>query len=246
MKLLDLIIHFGFSKTDSVGRYREFLNVMVSLDASGSGIMGRLRLSGRRIGMSSEPILMRLRDDPHSAWAVYVGDGFTVQGVISGDHYNQTTYVGSIDAYRDWDAWVSSSLRLAEEIVGRLNDEFRSWYRIGYITLFMFSARIREHDLDEARGILDRHGGVFREFVADPRGNFIIRRVDGYVVVEHRDPRDNSLISSNRFTSLREAYDYFKNRPIFTNYSHALYLGKELTRAFLTRNYVQDEEDHGE
>lgn len=85
-----------------------------------------------------------------------------------------------------------------------------------------------------------RNANVFSEFVEDPRGNFLVMREGESVVVEHRLPITNSLHRRFSFKSLEEAYNTLKNSNHFTNYSHAMYLGKELARAFLLRNYEQD------
>lgn len=239
VKLLDLVMNFGFDKPDGDG-LREFLNIMVSLKVS-KELLSRLRLT-EWISIDHEPILRIIRSDPHSPWAMYRGDGFMVQGMISGDHYNQTIYINRLDIYREWSLWVYSSLRLAERIIQSLNAEFNSWYELGHLVFIAFSGVIRRRDLEEARAIVNRNSGVFREFVQDPRGNFIVMRDGDRVIVEHREPRSNVLISRVAFMSLGEAYSYFKNKQLFSECSHALYLGKELARAFMIKDYVQDEE----
>ncbi len=164
-----------------------------------------------------------------------------VQGVISGDYYNQVVYLRSVDVLNDWCRQLYRWWSLAKRIVETLNREFNAWYSVGSIAVIPFSARIYVKDLGRAEEFVKRNANVFSEFVEDPRGgNFLVMREGESVIVEHRLPITNSLHRRFSFNTLEEAYSTLKNSNHFTIYSHAMYLGKELARAFLLRDYEQD------
>ena len=241
VKLVDLVLNYGFDKGD----YREFIAPMVVIDSVGKPHpFGRLSEAGLR-GLAlpadvGKAIINELRVNPYSMGAVYHGSDYLVQGVISGDYYNQVVYLRSVDVLNDWCRQLYRWWSLAKSVVNALNKEFNAWYSVGSMAIIPFSARIYAKDLGRAEDFVRRNAGVFREFVEDPRGNFLVMREGESVIVEHRLPVTNLLHRRFSFNSLEEAYNALKNSNYFTNYSHAMYLGKELARAFLLRDYEQD------
>ncbi|WP_446752366.1 DUF4346 domain-containing protein [Vulcanisaeta sp. JCM 16161] len=241
VKLVDLVLNYGFDKGD----YRELLSPFVVIDSTGKPHPFR-RLSEAGLRGFEPPaelvnaIINELRINPYSVGAVYYGGDYLVQGVISGDYYNQLVYLRSVDVLNDWCRQLYRWWSLAKRVVEALNGEFNAWYSVGSIALIPFSARIYARDISRAEEFVKRNSGVFMEFVEDPRGNFLVMREGDSVVVEHRLPITNALHRRFSFKSLEEAYNVLKNSNHFTNYSHAMYLGKELARAFLLRDYEQD------
>ncbi|WP_054841704.1 hypothetical protein [Vulcanisaeta distributa] len=242
VKLVDLVLNYGFDKGD----YRELITPLVVIDSMGKPHpFRRLNEAGLRGGFEPpaevvDAMVRELRINPYSINAVYYGSDYLVQGVISGDYYNQVVYLRSVDVLNDWCRQLYRWWSLARRIVETLNSEFNAWYSVGSIAVMPFSARIYAKDLSRAEEFVRRNANVFSEFVEDPRGNFLVMREGESVVVEHRLPITNSLHRRFSFKSLEEAYNTLKNSNHFTNYSHAMYLGKELARAFLLRNYEQD------
>ncbi|MGC8607915.1 MAG: DUF4346 domain-containing protein [Vulcanisaeta sp.] len=241
VKLVDLVLNYGFDKGD----YRELITPLVVIDSMGKPHPFR-RLS--EVGLRGfEPpaelvntLINELRINPYSMGAVYYGGDYLVQGVISSDYYNQLIYLRSVDVLNDWCRQLYRWWSLAKRVVETLNREFNAWYSVGSMALVPFSARIYAKDLDRAEEFVRRNSSVFSEFVEDPRGNFLVMREGDSVVVEHRLPITNALHRRFSFRSLEEAYNALKNSNHFTNYAHAMYLGKELARAFLLRDYEQD------
>ena len=241
VKLVDLVLNYGFDKDD----YRELISPLVVIDSMGKPHpFRRLSEPGPR---GFEPpidavntIIKELRGNPYSTAATYYGGDYLVQGVISGDYYNQLVYLSSVDAFNDWCRQLYKWWSLAKRIVETLNREFNAWYSVGSMVILPFSSRIYTKDLDRAKEFVKRNAGVFNEFIDDPRGNFLITKEGNSVIVEHRLPITNLLHRRYSFNSLEEAYNALKNSNHFTNYSHAMYLGKELARAFLQRDYEQD------
>ncbi|WP_054856689.1 hypothetical protein [Vulcanisaeta sp. JCM 16159] len=241
VKLVDLVLNYGFDKGD----YRELITPLVVIDSMGKPHPFR-RLSDAGLKGFEPPaevveaMVRELRINPYSINAVYYGGDYLVQGVISGDYYNQVVYLRSVDVLNDWCRQLYRWWSLARRIVEALNSEFNAWYSVGSIAVMPFSARIYAKDLSRAEEFVRRNANVFSEFVEDPRGNFLVMREGESVIVEHRLPITNSLHRRFSFKSLEEAYNTLKNSNHFTNYSHAMYLGKELARVFLLRNYEQD------
>ncbi len=243
VKLVDLVLNYGFDKGD----YRELITPLVVIDSVGKPHPFR-RLSEAGLKGFEPPVevvdamIRELRVNPYSMNATYYGGDYLVQGVISGDYYNQVVYLKSVDVLNDWCRQLYRWWSLAKRIVETLNGgEFNAWYSVGSIAVIPFSARIYVKDLGRAEEFVMRNTNVFSEFVEDPRGgNFLVMREGESVVVEHRLPITNSLHRRFSFNSLEEAYNVLKNSNHFTNYSHAMYLGKELARAFLLRDYEQD------
>jgi thymidylate synthase len=215
---------------DSVGRPHPFRR----LNENG---LHAFENSSRTVG---DRLLSELRKNPHSLNAVVFGDDYVVQSVMSGDYYNQLVYLRSVDVLNDWCRNLYRWWSLARYVVDKLNKEFDAWYSVGYIGLMPFSAWIRHSDLDRAGKFVRRNIAIFREFVEDPRGNFVVTREGDGVVLEHRLPVTHDLHAKLFFKSINEAYEYLKNSNFFTTYAHAMYLGKEITRAFLLSNYEQD------
>ncbi|MGC8542471.1 MAG: DUF4346 domain-containing protein [Vulcanisaeta sp.] len=247
VKVVDLVLNYGFDKVGADGNgYREFLMPLIIIDSIGKAHPFR-RLNENALrsfsSMSTgirDDILNELRSNPHTLNAVVFGDDFMVQGVVSGDYYNQFIYLRSVDVLNDWCRNIYRWWSLARDVVNELNKEFNAWYSVGYLGILPFSARISRDELGKAEDFVRRNSSVFYEFVEDPRGNFLVMREGDSVVVEHRLPITNALHRRFSFRSLEEAYNALKNSNYFTNYSHAMYLGKELARAFLLRDYEQD------
>ncbi|MCG2892039.1 MAG: thymidylate synthase [Vulcanisaeta sp.] len=247
VRVVDLVLNYGFDKVVGDGAsIREFLMPLVVIDSIGRPHpFRRLNENGLRAFSDvnraiGDKIINELRGNPYSLNAVVIEGDYVVQGILSGDYYNQFVYLRSVDVLNDWCRNVYRWWSLAKYVVDELNREFNAWYSVGYVGILPFTAWIRGDDLRRAEEFVRRNASVFREFVEDPRGSFVIRREGDGVIIEHRLPMTHDLHRRLTFKSLNEAYEYFKNSNYFTTYAHALYLGKEVARAFLLSNYEQD------
>ncbi|WP_069806939.1 DUF4346 domain-containing protein [Vulcanisaeta thermophila] len=244
VKLVDLVLNFGFDGNND--GFREFLSPVITIDSRGREHPFR-KLSKEaestwfsRVKGLGDLLLGELRVNPRSLSAFIHNSDYLVQGIISGDYYNQFVYLRSLDVLNEWCREAQRWWFLGKYVVDSLNREFNAWYSMGFLTIVPLTARIAMKDLARAEDFVRRNALVFREFVEDPRGNFVITREGDSVVVEHRLPTTHELHSRFVFHSLEEAYNELKNSNYFTLQSHAMYLGKELARAFLTREYEQD------
>ncbi|MGC9079211.1 MAG: thymidylate synthase [Nanopusillaceae archaeon] len=169
----------------------------------------------------------------------------SVQGIISGDYYNHTVWIRSNDMVKGWPVNIVGQIELAKYIVNRINEKTKTEFKVGTVTTISTSAHIYKHDWDLVKEILTKYSYRMKEFVEDPKGNFLVYHDEDKVTLEHRTP-DMSIvdykISSRNFW---EIYNSLKGGSFFTLYDHALYLGKEIKAAFekLKRGekYVQDE-----
>jgi thymidylate synthase len=183
-------------------------------------------------------IVVDPRSDFSSEYPPCIG---IVQGIIAGDYYHHTVYLRSNDMFRGWPVNMYGQLRLAEYIVERINKLAGTDYKIGTINTFSFSAHIYQHDWANARKVLEKYKHKLAEFVPDTRGNFLIYHKDGKVVIEHR-AIDHTLIQRYESSNFSEIYYTLKGLNLTPD--HALYLGKELCKAFEAlhrgENYQQD------
>ncbi|WP_252900304.1 hypothetical protein [Vulcanisaeta sp. JCM 14467] len=121
VKLVDLVLNYGFDKGD----YREFIAPMVVIDSVGKPHpFRRLSEAGLR-GLAlpadvGKAIINELRINPYSMGAVYHGSDYLVQGVISGDYYNQVVYLRSVDVLNDWCRQLYRWWSLAKSVVDAL------------------------------------------------------------------------------------------------------------------------------
>nr|KJR71869.1 MAG: thymidylate synthase [Vulcanisaeta sp. AZ3] len=244
IKLIDLILRFGVTKELPNNTYREFLGVNIIIDGTKTTTpMGR-PINEKQIKINKEAletITNTLSENPYTTNAIHKNE-YLIQGIITGDYYNQTTYIPTLDAFNEWCKTIIEQWALAKAIVEEINKRFNAWYKVGNVGIIIFSARIKEDQVSKAQDFVKRNEAIFREFIEDPRGNFTIEKQNGQVIIEHRYPKTHELIEKLTFNTLNQAYNYLKNRNYFTTYSHALYLGKEITRAFLEEYYTQDKE----
>lgn len=153
VKLVDLVLNYGFDKGD----YRELITPLVVIDSMGKPHpFRRLNEAGLRGGFEPpaevvDAMVRELRINPYSINAVYYGSDYLVQGVISGDYYNQVVYLRSVDVLNDWCRQLYRWWSLARRIVETLNSEFNAWYSVGSIAVMPFSARIYAKDLSRLR-----------------------------------------------------------------------------------------------
>ncbi len=178
------------------------------------------------------------REDFSSKFPPCIG---IVQGIISGDYYIHTAYFRSNDMFRGWPVNIYGQIKLAEYIVSKINEKSGTDYKLGYVNTFSFSAHIYRHDWKFAKELVEKYRNKLYEFVQDSKGNFVIYHENDKVAVEHRkNEKLISKISSKNFAFL---YKHFKTLSLLPE--HALYLGKELFRAFerlrAGRKYMQDE-----
>lgn len=168
-----------------------------------------------------------------------------VQGDLSGKYYNHTAYFRSHDIYSAWPLNAYGQTVLASLIADKLSERLKRRIDVGYVTIISGSAHVYEHDWRNAREIIDKHGDkVFKSFVADPRGNFIIRTEGGEIVVEHRD-WEGAIVNVYRDSDPSRLVKKMRIDSLLSMPGHAAYLAREIYRAHLAiregRDYVQDE-----
>lgn len=169
----------------------------------------------------------------------------SVQGIITENYYNHTVWIRSNDMVKGWPVNAVGQIELAKYIINEINKRAGTDFKIGTVTTISTSAHIYKHDWDLVRNILSKYSYKMKEFVTDPKGNFLIYEDQDKITLEHRTP-DHTIIdlkiSSKNFW---EIYDSLKGGSFFSVWDHALYLGKELKTAFekLKRGekYVQDQ-----
>ena len=168
-----------------------------------------------------------------------------IQGEISGNYYNHTVYIRSNDMYSAWPLNTYAQIKLAEKIVEEINKRANTNLEIGTITIISSSAHIYKHDWENARRVLEKYGRRIFDFIEDPKGNYVIYHNEDKIVIEHRTPDNLSLVEKIETKNFWEAYTWLKNETRYSTYQHAVYIGKELARAFekLRRGetYIQDE-----
>ncbi len=152
-----------------------------------------------------------------------------VQGVISGDYYTHSVYLRSNDMFRGWPVNIYGQIKLAEFIVNKINELAGTEYKLGSVNTISFSAHIYRHDWRFAKEVIEKYAEKLHEFFADPRGNFLLIQKENKLVIEHRTP-SHELVSRKEFSSLEQAYFWLKEINLL--HEHALYLGKEIGRAF--------------
>ncbi|MCS7123250.1 MAG: thymidylate synthase [Candidatus Aenigmarchaeota archaeon] len=167
-----------------------------------------------------------------------------IQGTITENYYNHTIWIRSNDMVKGWPINIVAQIKLAEYITKEINKRANTNYELGTITTISTSAHIYKHDWELVKRILSKNINVKKEFVEDPKGNFLIFLKDNKVVLEQRVPKTSQIsfrIESNNF---EEIYNALKGDIMFSSFNHALYLGKEIKTAFekLKRKekYIQD------
>ncbi len=166
-----------------------------------------------------------------------------IQGDVTGGRYNHTAYFRSHDLYRGWPLNAYGQLVLAHRIAAALRDKGLD-VEPGFITIISGAAHVYEHDWGDAARLLEEEArAAHAAFVPDPRGNFHVYVEGGGVVVEHRDPLDRLaaryVVRDPRRLAERLGLDSLLSMP-----SHAAYLAREVTRAWMSlrigKEYVQD------
>ena len=167
-----------------------------------------------------------------------------VQGIITEDFYNHTVIIRSNDMFKAWPVNFVAQIELAKFIVNEINKRVKTDYKIGSVTSISISAHIYQTDFERAKKVIEKYSGKMKEFVEDPKGNFLIYLENGKVVLEHRTPDNSIVLWKNSFETFEQAYEFLKSGNIFSFASHAFYLSKELKNAFEKlkkgEEYVQD------
>ncbi len=194
-------------------------------------------LSKRPYSRRAISIVIDPRSDFDSEYPPCIG---VVQGIISGDYYNHTVYIRSNDMFRGWPVNMYGQYMLAKYIVEKINKRTGTDYKLGTVTTHSFSAHLYQHDWKIAKNLVEENKWVFSYFVKDPKGNFVIYHENDSVVVEFRT--DEELIEKKTFKNFQDAYNYIRSLNLMEE--HAVYLGKELFRAFdylkNKKEYIQD------
>ncbi|MEM0480871.1 MAG: thymidylate synthase [Candidatus Aenigmatarchaeota archaeon] len=168
-----------------------------------------------------------------------------IQGIITDNYYNHTVWIRSNDMVKGWPVNIVGQIELAKFIVNEINKRTNANFEIGAITTISTSAHIYKHDWDLVREILAKHSIKMKEFIEDPKGNFLIYIKDDKIVLEHRTPDNSAIIFRIESKDFWEIYNALKGGNIVSLYDHALYLGKELRSAFEKfkrgEKYIQDE-----
>ena len=155
-----------------------------------------------------------------------------VQGIITDNFYNHTVIIRSNDMFKAWPLNFVAQIELAKFIVSEINKRANTDYKIGSITSISISAHIYQTDFERAKEVIEKYSGKMREFVEDPKGNFLIYLENGKVVLEHRTPDNSFILWKNSFETFEQAYRFLKSGNMFSFASHAFYLSKELKNAF--------------
>jgi len=155
-----------------------------------------------------------------------------VQGIITENFYNHVVIIRSNDMFKAWPVNFVAQIELAKFIVNEINKRAKTDYRLGSVTSISISAHIYQTDFERAKKVLEKYSSRMKEFVEDPKGNFLIYLENGKVVLEHRTPDNSIVLSKNYFENFEQAYEFLKSGNMFSFASHAFYLSKELRSAF--------------
>jgi thymidylate synthase len=155
-----------------------------------------------------------------------------VQGIITDNFYNHTVIIRSNDMFKAWPLNFVAQIELAKFIVSEINKRANTDYKIGNITSISISAHIYQTDFEKAKEVIEKYSGKMKEFVEDPKGNFLIYLENGKVVLEHRTPDNSIVLWKNSFETFEQAHRFLKSGNMFSFASHAFYLSKELKNAF--------------
>jgi len=155
-----------------------------------------------------------------------------VQGIITDNFYNHTVIIRSNDMFKAWPLNFVAQIELAKFIVSEINKRANKDYKIGNITSISISAHIYQTDFEKAKEVIEKYSGKMKEFVEDPKGNFLIYLENGKVVLEHRTPDNSVILWKNSFETFEQAHRFLKSGNMFSFASHAFYLSKELKNAF--------------
>ena len=155
-----------------------------------------------------------------------------VQGIITENFYNHTVIIRSNDMFKAWPVNFVAQIELAKFIVNEINKRANTDYKLGSVTSISISAHIYQTDFERAKKVIEKYSGKMKEFVEDPKGNFLIYLENGKVVLEHRTPDNSIVLWKNSFETFEQAYGFLKSGNMFSFASHAFYLSKELKNAF--------------
>ena len=155
-----------------------------------------------------------------------------VQGIITDNFYNHVVIIRSNDMFKAWPINFVAQIELAKFIVNEINKRARTDYKLGSVTSVSISAHIYQTDFERVKKVLEKYSDKMKEFVEDPKGNFLIYFENGKVVLEHRTPDNSIILSKNYFENFEQTYEFLKSGNIFSFASHAFYLSKELKNAF--------------
>jgi thymidylate synthase len=155
-----------------------------------------------------------------------------VQGIITENFYNHTVIIRSNDMFKAWPVNFVAQIELAKFIVNEINKRANTDYKLGSVTSISISAHIYQTDFERAKKVIEKYSGKMKEFVEDPKGNFLIYLENGKVVLEHRTPDNSIVLWKNSFETFEQAYEFLKSGNMFSFASHAFYLSKELKNAF--------------
>jgi thymidylate synthase len=155
-----------------------------------------------------------------------------IQGIITDNFYNHTVIIRSNDMFKAWPVNFVAQIELAKFIVNEINKRANTDYKLGSVTSISISAHIYQTDFERAKEVMEKYLGKMKEFVKDPKGNFLIYLENGKVVLEHRTPDNSIVLWKNSFETFEQAYEFLKSGSMFSFASHAFYLSKELKNAF--------------
>jgi len=155
-----------------------------------------------------------------------------IQGIMTDNYYNHIVIIRSNDMFKAWPVNFVAQIELAKFIVREINKRANTDYKLGSVTSISISAHIYQTDFEMARKVIEKYSGMMKDFIEDPRGNFLIYLENGKVVLEHRTPDNSIVLWKNYFESFEQAYEFLKSGSMFSFASHAFYLSKELKTAF--------------
>ncbi|MFH1423985.1 MAG: thymidylate synthase [Candidatus Nealsonbacteria bacterium] len=148
-----------------------------------------------------------------------------VQVLVQNSKLYLTVYIRSNDMFLAWPENAFGILALQNLIVGEVNKKNSELnLEKGSIIIISASAHVYERNWEEIKKILEENPKL--QCAWDPRGNFVISVVGGFINVYHTaDPVNLKWQGKSAHELLDQIIFYI------SQVSHAAYLGRELTKA---------------
>jgi thymidylate synthase len=240
--------YFPFTKDDLFSYYPQIVTAQ-SIDGIEYSYGQRLR--GRKEGDQIQHIVESLQKTLYSRRAIAVtwkleadmGSAkppclILTQFLVQGNNLYLTAYFRSNDMYAAWPR-NAFGLRKLQFVVAEILG-----LSVGSLTIHSSSAHIYQRNWNTVGEILEKHRvGVNR--IGDPRGNLVIRVLDGTIVITHTGPQ-GKVLETFSGTDVFVLYQRLVREGRIGELSHALYIGTELQKAKMAldlgKEYVQDRE----
>lgn len=159
-----------------------------------------------------------------------------LQAMVQDEKLNLTVFFRSHDMVQGWPENAYGCAAIQKEIADSIK------LPCGILTIISSSAQIYNTYYKQVEEMLANYRKP-KTIEGDARGNFLIKTMDGKIVVTHIHPETNAELDVVEGNTAKEVCNKisFKNQ---LNTSHALYLGREIARAEEClkngREYIQD------